>query len=283
MFRIAATTDCLACPQGYYTRNPGASACTSCPSNAICLYGFPLALDPSLLGNRNPIQQQLSFNPYPDEISAPNAALQNTTTSILSLMGCAVLVFVVIAGWYKNMFFGKSIQKRGSVVLEVDSLKRSATLIQAEKWSWKKLDFLYGAAHAVAQGKSPTVYQTSFGGLMSVFSIIIVLLLAALLACQNTIVPTQASSVSTGSLPFEPYGTFSLVVIVYGNGYQFSGNCVNSSITLQSTNTNDWAGVVVANQNIYDSTTSSCKLTWACEKCQIASSFTSPRFVVQLL
>jgi hypothetical protein len=273
---FAASMDCLICPVGSFVSSVGASACTFCPQNMICLYGFPVALKPSFFSNRDPVQQQITTNPYPDEINVPADALKSTTTSILSLMGLVILTFVLVLGLSKETFFGLQLQRKGSIVA------KSSHSSGEEQLNWRKFDFLYDAAHAVPEGKTLVVYKTSLGGLMSILSIILVLLLAILLACQNSIVPEQSSTVSTGTLPFEPFGTFKLVVTVYGNGFQYAGNCANRSITLKSTNNNDWSGKIppVPIPNIYDITTSSCTLTWICEQCQMASSFVSPRFVV---
>jgi hypothetical protein len=224
-------------------------------------------------------------NPYAHAFDGAQATLTSVTIAL------AVIAAVVLV-----LFLGLGVRiKKNEVAQVVPENSVPTTKSQASDDGahtdapfpscacWPRLDLLFSAKHPTPNGSHVRVFQTSLGGVFTVMALLLVAVLGIIVALQNLLIPTQTSSISTLSLPFEPTGTYQLKVTVFGNGLNWANECMNGSlfsVAPTAASTSDWVGVADIVPNTYAATDNSCTLTWRCSLCSMASNFVQPSFAL---
>jgi hypothetical protein len=201
---VAESAVCTFCPNG--TTAQSSTQCTACPPGQQCLLGgninAPLDMV-ALFGaqyTRAPTTSWQSVNSskslitvLQNESTAEFALLQQTlgiVIAVLVLLGVLVAVYIR----YYNVHGGKFIA----------------------------LDLLFRLSHFTPAGQQVTAYKSCVGVVFTFTTAAVAVLAGYLLVHQSTFLFAPTSTLSTGELPFEPVGAYTLSVVVVGFGLQSS-------------------------------------------------------------
>jgi sugar lactone lactonase YvrE len=239
---------CSFCPSGMFSNTTASTSCQPCPDKMFCLLGNPVPIPASYQQNTS----QTVFNPFPLESIEANNQLTTITMSIASVMGAVFFCFVLFSVSAKRLLPRRVLQ------------------------SFKSLDMLFGAAHVIEDGDYYRVYTTWLGGIFTLLTVCLILLVGALLTLQNTTVPTQTTDLSTAPPASDPLGYFAIEVGVFGS--DLSTACANMSISQGAPG--DWIGTVVRAKPVYTAKFNSCVVRWTCAKCSIGSRTLNPTFTL---
>ncbi len=193
---------CTLCPNGTIAQSP--TQCTACPPGQQCLLG----------GNINaPLDMVALFGAQYTPASMARWQDVNTSQSMIAILQSDSTVEF------------EQLQQTMGIIIAVLVLLGVVAAVYVRYYNvhggtFIALDMLFRLSHFTPAGQQVTAYKSCVGVVFTLTTSVVATLAGYLFVHQSTALFVPTSSLSTGDLPFEPLGTYSLSVVVVGFGLQ---------------------------------------------------------------
>jgi hypothetical protein len=205
----------------------------------------------------------ITTNPFHSELAANSAYQKQLMIFVMGAGGAFVFVLLLIA----------ILSQKSDIVGRLLNCRPSSAL------TWVDLDVFFAKLHwTPSESTLPALHRkTSFGGMMSVIVMFTIVLVSIQLGISN-LTPTYTSSVSIESPQWQPHGSYSLSLKMYGSGLEVCN--VNASAASIRWTMSDWSGTAPVVQFNYNASDGSCIAMWRCDKCKLLSTTTTSLRVI---